>query len=319
MAIGTTAAILGSAAIGAVGSAVASGSNSKAIERSTDAQTQSNTQSLALQRDIYGQNRETLSPFVNRGNAAGDQINALLGLGGQQSAQPAQTTQVQPNVLSQFSGNAGLPYGIGDGFIGGASSISPANYGARGFNPAAYRDATGNQSDSLPRSNALSSIFPTLPAAQSGPLAAQSNVAQTGQTPQQAAESAFDTFRNSSGYQFRLGEGLDATNSNWFGAGLGQSGAALKALTEYGQNFASNEFSNYMGQLSQQQGTGLQAAGAQAGVGVNYANSATAINQSNANALGSAAVASANNNNALIGGITGLAGNALGALAYTPR
>ena len=53
MAIGTTAAILGSAAIGAVGSAVASGNNSRAINRATETQQEGNTASLALQERVY--------------------------------------------------------------------------------------------------------------------------------------------------------------------------------------------------------------------------------------------------------------------------
>ena len=309
MAIGMTAAILGSAAIGAFGSAVASGNNSRAINDATEAQQEGNAASLALQERVYDQNRATLSPFVNRGNVAGDHINALLGLGGAQ-AQPA--PQTNPNALTGFgsTGTAGLPYGLGDGYIGPASVFGG---GGRGFNPPGYGDIAGTFGGYTGAPQ-----FPQTgnPASSNTPTGA---TAPVGQTPQGAANDAFDIFRNSTGYQFRLGEGMDAVNSNWFGSGLGQSGAALRALTEYGQNFASNEFGNYMGYLSQQQGTGLQAAGAQAGVGVNYANSAANINQANANALANSAVASANNNNALIGGITGAVGNAIGGLAYRPQ
>lgn len=46
------------------------------------------------------------------------------------------------------------------------------------------------------------------------------------------------------GYQFRLGQGQDALNKSLAARGLGQSGAALKAAQEYGQNFASNEYAD---------------------------------------------------------------------------
>lgn len=306
MALGTALAVgLGTAVLGAGASIVASGNNSRAIRDSTEAQQEGTAASQALQRDIYNQNQQTLSPFVNRGNAAGDQMNALLGLGGQ----PAQQQPTaQPNALSQFRGGPGAAnyYGIGDG------SVFTGSYG----NPAAANDVSP-QAGSM-YGSAFAPVGGFGGGQYGGPTQAQQSgvTQQYGQAPQQtaqgAAESAFDIFRNSTGYQFRLNEGYDAVNSGYAGAGTLQSGAALRGITEYGQNFASNEFGNYMGYLGNQQGTGLQAAGAQAGVGIQYANNSTALNQQNANALSNAAVARANNNNALIGGIGNAVGGVLG-------
>lgn len=201
MAIGTLAAValgagaLGSAALGA-----------SAAGKASRAATQAADQSAAVQREIYGQNKQMLSPFVQGGQTAFGQANALLGIGGNQAA----------------------------------------------------------------------------------------------------ARKAFDTYRNSTGYQFRLGEGMNALNSGYAGAGTIQSGAAMKAATEYGQNFASNEFGNYMGALGNQQGVGLSAGGALAGVGTNYANSLGNIYGQRADTIGNAALANASNINSLIG--TGMAG-----------
>lgn len=47
---------------------------------------------------------------------------------------------------------------------------------------------------------------------------------------------------NDPGYKFRLGEGEKAISAAMAARGLGNSGAALKELTRYGQDFASNEF-----------------------------------------------------------------------------
>lgn len=233
-----------------------------------------------MQRDIYGQNKATLSPFVNRGNVAGDTFNALLGLGGGQ----------QPSALAQFSGTsyspaqgAGAPYGIGDNVVRMAPDLAYRS----GQNP------LGAYANGLAPLQTYSTGLPSQPA-------------------QSAASNAFDIFRNSTGYQFRVNEGMDALNSGYAGSGLLQSGAALKALDDYRQNMASAEFGNYLGYLGQQQGTGLQAAGAQAGVGLNYANNVTALNQQNANALSNAAVARANNSNALIGSLGSIGSGALG-------
>lgn len=214
MAIGTTAAILGSAIIGAGGTALAAKSNSGAINKATDAQTANNAEQMALQREIYGENKAALSPFMARGNMAGDVMNNALGLSG---------------------GNAAL--------------------------------------------------------------------------------TAYEAFKQSTGYQSRLEEGYRGVNSNYAASGMLQSGAAQKSLLRYGQNFASNEFGNWFGALGNQQGVGFSGASALAGVGQGYANSAGALGQANANALGQAAVARANNSNALIGGISNIAGNAVGALS----
>lgn len=301
MAIGTTAALIGSAVIGAGASAISSSKNSKAINAATDAQTQSNDQSIALQSQIYGQNKETLSPYVNRGNVAGNQINALLGLGG-----TAQTTQQPaPNLATQRGGpGAANYYGIGDASIFGDFSRSGLNDMYPQVGPNMQQNAFGGGYGGLANGYAGGTYNGSQ----------QVTPPQQGQTAQQAAGDAFDIFRNSTGYQFRVNEGMDALNSGYAGSGLLQSGAALKGLDDYRQNMASSEFGNYMGYLGQQQGTGLSAAGAQAGVGVQYANNVSNLNSQNANALANAAVAKANNSNSMIGGIAGGVGSIIGGL-----
>jgi len=133
----------------------------------------------------------------------------------------------------------------------------------------------------------------------------------TAATPTSAAN-AFDAFRNSTGYQFRLNEGNDALNSAYAGAGTLRSGAAGKAFQRYNQDYASNEFGNYMGYLGNQQSVGLQAGSALAGVSQSYANNVTALNGQQGQNIANSAVAKANNTNSMIGGITSSFGNALG-------
>ena len=339
MAIGTTAAIVGGSLLGAGATALSASKNSGAINDATEAQTESNAQSLALQRDVYDQNAATLNPFVQRGNAAGDQLNALLGLPTAQQAQSVPTAQ--PNALAQFSGgyanNPGAPYGLGDGYI----ANQPFNLGSQtvggnalnsgvwdqyltanpdvlqGFNTTADRNvfSTPQQYGQWHYNNYGRNEGRDLP----GQSVQAGQPPQTTQTTAQATaqNDAFDTFRDSTAYQFTFDEGQRGLEALASSGGWLQSGAALKAAQDRGQNVAmNNAFLPYASLLSGQQGAGLSAAGAQAGVGLNYANNVTGINQSNANALGSSAIAQANNNNALIGGIGGIAGNALGALAY---
>lgn len=240
-----TGLAIGAAALGAGASALSQNSASRRAAETSQQNTEAN---VALARDIYGQNRQMLDPFVQRGNAAGGTINALLGLGGAPAPQPA------PNALAQFQGpsgfaqggrgfTAGLPYGIGDGAIMTGS-----------FNNGQFTNMTA---------------VPQTPGFQA-------------RSPQQAANDAFDIFRGSTGYQFRLGEGLDALNSGFAGSGLLQSGAAMRGALEYGQNFASNEFANYLNALGSQQAVGAGAASSAAGVGQNFAG--TVINSNNQNA-----------------------------------
>lgn len=290
MAIGTAAAIgLG---VAGIGSALGASSANKASRRAADTATQTAQMNNALARDIYGQNQQALSPFMQRGNAAGNQINALLGLGGaanNNTMQPSygaangytpgdqhmgggqfgQYVQSNPDLMAEYNRNRGQ-FG------------SMADYGR--FHWQQYGQNEGRD----------------LPSVTAQP-------AQGGQNAQQAATNAFDTFRNSTGYQFRLGEGMNALNSGWAGAGTLQSGAAAKDAMRYGQNFASNEFGNYMGALQGQQAVGLGGASALAGVGQNYAGLVTQNNNSAGSAVANSQLAKQN----VFGNMAGMIGGGL--------
>lgn len=115
-----------------------------------------------------------------------------------------------------------------------------------------------------------------------------------------AAGKAFDTFRGSTGYNFRLNEGLSAVNNGHFAGGLGQSGANLKALMERGQQIGSAEFGSYLGQLGGLQAMGAQARGLVAGVGNNSTNQLINASQNGANAQGGYIMAGAANTQNMI-------------------
>ena len=78
----------------------------------------------------------------------------------------------------------------------------------------------------------------------------------------QAGENAFKRFRDSTGFNFRLGEGQRAITGSRAARGLLDSGATLKALNEFGQNIASDEFNNFLAQLGSVEDRGLRAANA---------------------------------------------------------
>lgn len=126
-----------------------------------------------------------------------------------------------------------------------------------------------------------------------------------------AGMNAWDAFRNSTNYQFRLGEGMNALNSGWAGQGALQSGAAAKDAIRYGQNFASNELGQWMNMLGGQQNLGLSGASALAGVGQNMVNNVTANNNSASSAAANAALMNGQNQANMYGGIA----NSLGTFA----
>lgn len=126
-----------------------------------------------------------------------------------------------------------------------------------------------------------------------------------------------DMFRNfiqNSDYGFQFGEGANKVNSGFAGAGTLQSGAAMKALEDYRQNLQSGYRGEFNSLIGSQQGLGLGAASALAGVGTNYSNAVMANNQNAGDAAANAALVKGQNSpfaNALGlmgGGLYGLGG-----------
>lgn len=116
---------------------------------------------------------------------------------------------------------------------------------------------------------------------------------------------AFDKFRQSTNYDFRLNEGMKGLNQGYAARGMLESGAAMKGITRYGQEFASNELGNYMDLLGRQQNVGLSGANALAGVGTNMVNAVTANNNLAATARGDSLIQGGNSQAAMYGNIAG--------------
>lgn len=281
MAIGTLAAIgLGVAGVGAAASASAQKSAAnKASQTAADTAAANN----ALTQQIYNQNAATLAPFVQRGNAAGGAMNALLGLGGGPTNNAA--TQAFPTA--------------GVASMGGMNDYSNiGGYGWGGITPDVYSNWGGMDASGMNWQGYLPTAQPT----------AQVGIGQTGPSAQDAANSAYEIFKGSTNYQGRLKEGANALNSMWAGSGAVKSGAAGKAFEKYGQDYASNELMNYMNLLGNQQGVGMGAASAQAGVGQNYVNTVSANNNAAGTAAANAALAKGNNS---FGNVLGLIGGGM--------
>lgn len=91
---------------------------------------------------------------------------------------------------------------------------------------------------------------------------------------------AYGGFTKTPGYDYRLQQGQNAIEASAAARGGLNSGATMQALQENGQNFASNEYGNYLARLGGLSDAGMGAAGATANAN---ANAASGIS----NALGS--------------------------------
>jgi hypothetical protein len=291
------------AAVGIGGSLLSSRSQNRATDRAAETATNTANQNNALQAAIYGQNAQALGGYNQRGNAAGNRINAMLGLGGSPMDSPQMGgAQVRPNALVAYGGGyqGNAQYGgyqpqMNDG--GFVNEPPPYIYS----DPGQGQQQGGQTYGGVYSPDMIQGGYQQPQGGMQGTVNAQGGA-------EQAQFDAFDGFRNSTNYQFRLNEGNRGLNASYAGRGLANSGAAAKAAIKYNQNFASNELGNYMNLLSNQQGVGLSAASAQAGVGQNYANSVSANNNNAGNAQANALLLQGQNNANMWGNFANVAG-----------
>lgn len=124
-----------------------------------------------------------------------------------------------------------------------------------------------------------------------------------------ARPEGYGGFTKTPGYDFRMQQGTNALQAGAAARGGLYSGAAMKALNAFGQDYGSNEYGNYLGRLGQQQGVGLSAASMNATAAQNTASGVSNALGNLGNAQAAGAIA---RGNAFTDGI----GNALGSFNY---
>jgi len=97
----------------------------------------------------------------------------------------------------------------------------------------------------------------------------------------------YSGFYNSPGYDFRKREGERSITASRAASGQLGSGDTLKALTRYGQDYASNEFNTQLGQLMSVAGIGQSATNSGNALASNYGAQTAQTNQARTNALAS--------------------------------
>ena len=132
------------------------------------------------------------------------------------------------------------------------------------------------------------------PYAAGGEAALGESMALLGLSPEGEAD-ALAALKSSPGYQFRLGQGAETIERSAAAKGGLFSGGTGTALTEYGQQFASNELANRLSQLGVLSGRGQNAAAGQgvAGIEAGRATATGARTAAQAGAEGIAGIGSA--------------------------
>lgn len=275
------AGVAGAAGIGAA--ALGGSAQSKAAKSAANTAQNTANANNALSRENREFSAARLDPYAQRGNDAGNAINALLGLG----------VSTQPQAAYGAPPAAGGP---------------------------SYGDISAMWTDGIPGNAraAQNAMQARQAAAPPAPVYASPATAEGGVTPYQ---NAFQNYLGSTGYQFQVDQGNQAINQGYAAKGSLQSGAALKALQTYGQNTATGFFKDYLGLLGNQQGVGLNGARAVAGVGGDYVNSVSSNNNAAGSAAANSALAQGNATAGLYGSIAGAVGgvaNAFGSSYGSP-
>lgn len=156
-----------------------------------------------------------------------------------------------------------MPIGSILGGIIGANGASAAGSAAGAAGNQAYQNAQGEMSKNREAispwtsvgGGAVNELGQLYGLGHLTPGGGQSQVLDTSNVAQDRAN-ALSRFQASPGYQFRLQEGSNALDRSAASRGMSLSGAQTRAVQDYGQNIASNEFGNYTNALSGLSGAG---------------------------------------------------------------
>jgi hypothetical protein len=232
-------AIAGASLVGAGVSANASRRAGNAAARGADAATGESARQ-------YDTTRADLAPYRVTGTGALNQIGRLFGL-------PTTTSEQWQSQQPQLVGDTELPAGTTTKHVG------------KGW----YEVWYGGQRIGTLRPGGSNGQFINDTGADIPGLMRQSQQqSQTSMTPSGPDMSSFFT---SPGYQFRRDEGMRGLERSAAARGGAFSGNALRALSEFNSNLASNEFGNYFNQLASIAGIGQTATNQTAAYGADHA------------------------------------------------
>jgi hypothetical protein len=221
---GAVVGAVGSIAGGLLGNSAAK-KQSSAINNAAAQSSEASKYAADLQKEMFDKQVQLQEPFRQSGLAANNALAMYMGL------DPYQQTyeQIKAELLPYYN-------------VSTNSGIEPASRSIA----AKFRNMARIASGSV--GSGQSTDWNALEAAIQARLADQSRQSGTSRDDPRYGM-LLDTFDNEDfvkdpGYDWRLNEGYNALNSSAAARGGLQSGAALKAATRYGQDYASNEYTN---------------------------------------------------------------------------
>lgn len=201
--------------------------------------------------------------------------------------------------------------------IGGVATVAGGVASGKGASKAAsiQADATNKQTAALTAMYQTNKglMMPTYDAGQAAQARQQTLLGLSGGDGADAQKVLSET----PGYQFAVRQSLAAANAGAYSSGLGNSGAALKALQDRGNNLATQNYNTYVGQLGQVADRGVTAMQGLVQQGNSTTQQTNAVTQNGADSQSANAVYQGNNLANVIKGLSGSAGQAFGS-SYAP-
>lgn len=322
------AAMIGSAVIGAVGSAASAKAQSSAAKKAAQAGVDAAAGTNALDLSIYRDQRDLLEPGIMAGAEARARQMLMQGYSPESVRAYLEQTQRAVNspgpVLDDGAGTPLSRYMASRGISGGTGGAvgrmvtSPAS-GRPGQPETGYGDVSltnlgsyqGGAAEQAYRNANAETPFSGGELAQMDAEEAAAAAANAPPTQNFDWVDDWEWAPNSPSYQFRFDQGAEALNRNLAARGLYQSGAAAKRLTEYGQDLASTEFEADFGRLGELAGEGRANTGQAINISTNLGANMGANNRYAADARASGYI---NSGNAAAAGYRGAANSAIGAI-----
>ena len=267
------AAIAGVASIG--GSLLSASAAKSAANKAARAQTAANDAAIGEQRRQYDLTRSDLSPWMSSGNAAQQQINALLGIGGSAGGVNwSQYLAQNPDVAAAYN----------SGSVDKSRFTTPEDY-------AQWHYQTYGQNEGRDVSGITSA-----------PVSATD-----------AQSAAIANLKNSPLYQSLFSNGENTILANAAATGGLRGGNTQSSLANFGRDTLSAVIQNQLQNLTGVSGAGENAAAQTGTFGANSANNISGLLSSSGTTQANAALAGGQATtgaiNSIVGTIGGLAGN----------
>jgi len=284
-------------AAAAVGTVVAGSMQADAAKSAADSQAQSAQDALALQKAQYQDTQNNINPYLQNGTAANNKLAYMLGLSTSPTTYAGQNSAKTQDNFNEAAYLAANP-DVADKSKWGQSAWDHYQmYGKNEGRAFQYlNDPSADQAtaEADPNYGSLLKKF-------------------------DANDLANDVVYNS-GLKFGLDQGTNAINQRALQSGNYDSGATLKALTQYANDYGSTKANDAYTRYNQDQtniynkltgasNTGLSAAGTLSGTGANSANAQSNLITGAGSAQSAGTIGAANAAGSTVSGLNGLYNN----------